>query len=44
MELAVNGMLPNNTRGRAAGTRLRIYAGTEHNHAAQKPETLELSK
>ncbi len=41
MELAVNGMLPNNTLGRAAGTRLRIYAGTEHNHAAQKPEVYE---
>ena len=39
MELAVNGMLPNNTIGRAAGTRLRVYAGAEHEHAAQKPES-----
>ena len=41
MELAVNGMLPNNTLGRAAGTRLRVYAGAEHEHAAQKPEVRE---
>lgn len=41
MELAVNGMLPNNTIGRAAGTRLRVYAGAEHEHAAQKPEMYE---
>ena len=38
MMIAVNGMLPNNTLGRAALTRLRVYAGAEHNHAAQKPE------
>lgn len=42
MELAVHGMIPNNTIGRAARTRLRVYAGTEHNHAAQKPEAYEL--
>ena len=35
---AVKGMLPNNTIGRTALTRLRVYKGTEHNHAAQKPE------
>ena len=35
---AVKGMLPNNTIGRNALTRLRVYKGTEHNHAAQKPE------
>ncbi|MDD6214544.1 MAG: 50S ribosomal protein L13 [Firmicutes bacterium] len=35
---AVKGMLPNNTIGRNALTRLRIYKGAEHNHAAQKPE------
>ena len=38
MSLAVNGMLPNNTLGRAAGTRLRVYAGAQHEQAAQKPE------
>lgn len=42
MTLAVNGMLPNNTLGRAAATRLRVYKGDTHNHAAQKPETYEL--
>ena len=42
MKIAVNGMLPNNTLGRAALTRLRVYAGSEHNHAAQKPENYEI--
>lgn len=42
MELAVNGMLPNNTIGRAAATRLRVYAGDTHEHAAQKPEAFEI--
>ncbi len=41
MELAVNGMIPNNTIGREACTRLRVYAGAEHAHAAQKPEVFE---
>ena len=41
MELAVNGMIPNNTLGRQAATRLRVYAGAQHEHAAQKPETYE---
>ena len=38
MELAVKGMLPKNTLGRSALTRLKLYAGPEHNNAAQKPE------
>lgn len=38
MMLAVKGMLPHNTIGRNALTRLRVYQGAEHNHAAQKPE------
>jgi len=38
MELAVKGMLPKNTLGASALTRLRVYAGAEHNHQAQKPE------
>ena len=42
MELAVNGMIPNNTIGRAAETRLHCYAGAEHPHASQKPEAFEL--
>ena len=41
MELAVSGMIPNNTLGRQALTRLRTVAGAEHAHAAQKPEAFE---
>ena len=39
---AVEGMLPNNTLGRAAAKRLRVYKGAEHNNAAQKPVKCEL--
>ncbi|MCD8095572.1 MAG: 50S ribosomal protein L13 [Ruminococcus sp.] len=42
MKIAVNGMLPNNTLGRKAATRLRVYKGAEHKNAAQKPEKYEL--
>ena len=38
MELAVKGMIPSTTIGRAALTRLRLFDGAEHKHAAQKPE------
>ena len=38
MELAVKGMLPKNTIGRTAITRLKLFKGPEHIHAAQKPE------
>ena len=41
-ELAVKGMLPKNTLGRNALTRLHLYKGAEHNHAAQKPEAWTL--
>ncbi len=41
MELAVKGMLGKNSLGRAQLTRLHIYAGGEHKHAAQKPEACE---
>ncbi|MBR2339194.1 MAG: 50S ribosomal protein L13 [Clostridia bacterium] len=41
MELAVTGMIPKNTMGRQACTRLRVYAGAQHDHAAQKPENYE---
>lgn len=37
MELAVKRMIPDTTIGREALTRLRLYAGAEHKHAAQKP-------
>ena len=42
MELAVKGMLPKNSIGRAALTRLKLYKGAEHNNAAQKPEAWTL--
>ena len=42
MELAVKGMIPDTTIGRAAMLRLRVFAGAEHCHAAQKPEAWEL--
>ena len=41
MELAVSGMVPSNTIGRAALTRLRLFAGSEHTHAAQQPTAWE---
>ena len=41
MELAVKGMIPDNTLGRGALGRLRLFAGSEHKHAAQKPEAWE---
>ena len=37
VELAVKGMLPHNTIGAKAFTRLKVYAGANHGHAAQKP-------
>ena len=40
MELAVKGMLPHNTLGASAFNRLKVYAGAEHEHRAQKPEVL----
>ena len=38
MEKAIKGMIPDTTIGREALTRLRVYVGAEHKHAAQKPE------
>ena len=40
--LAVKGMLPRNRLGRSMMTKLRIYAGAEHPHAAQSPRALTL--
>ena len=40
MELAVKGMLPHNALGAKAFTRLKVYAGAEHKHEAQKPVEL----
>ena len=42
MTKAIKGMIPDTTIGRNALTRLRVYAGAEHAHAAQKPEVVEL--
>lgn len=40
MTKAVKGMLPHNSIGDKAITRLKVFAGAEHNHEAQKPEIL----
>ena len=40
MEFAVKGMLPKGPLGRQMYKKLFVYAGPEHKHAAQKPETL----
>ena len=40
VELAVKGMLPKGPLGRSMLTKLHVYAGPEHPHAAQKPEVL----
>ena len=41
MMLAVKGMLPHNSLGSAQLKKLRVYAGSEHENAAQKPEVWE---
>jgi len=42
IELAVKGMLPKGTLGRAMGKKLKVYAGAEHPHQGQQPETLSI--
>ncbi|MGB2992802.1 MAG: 50S ribosomal protein L13 [Paenisporosarcina sp.] len=42
LELAIKGMLPKNSLGRQTFTKLHVYAGAEHPHAAQLPEAYEL--
>ena len=42
IELAVKGMLPTGPLGRSLYTKLHVYAGVEHTHAAQKPEVMEI--
>ena len=39
---AVKGMLPKGSLGRQMLKKLHVYAGPEHNHAAQKPETVDI--
>ena len=40
--LAVKGMLPKGPLGRQMIKKLHVYAGAEHNHAAQQPKALEI--
>jgi large subunit ribosomal protein L13 len=42
LELAVKGMLPRGPLGRAMFKKLKVYAGNEHPHSAQRPQTLAL--
>lgn len=42
IQLAVRGMLPKNVLGRKMIKKLKVYAGPDHPHAAQRPETLEI--
>jgi len=43
VEIAVKGMLPHNSLGRAMFRKLKVYRGAEHPHQAQKPEVLEIN-
>ena len=42
IQSAVKGMLPKNPLGRAMFKKLKVYAGSEHHHAAQQPNPLEI--
>jgi large subunit ribosomal protein L13 len=42
IEIAVKGMMPKNSLGRAMYRKLKVYAGPDHKHTAQQPKTLEL--
>lgn len=42
IEHAVKGMLPKNSLGRAQGKKLKVYAGAEHPHMAQKPREIKM--
>jgi len=42
IEIAVKGMMPKNSLGRAMLKKLRVFAGPEHTHQAQQPEPLEI--
>ena len=44
VEKAIRGMLPKNSIGRAQLTKLKVYAGAEHPHAAQQPKTYTLGQ
>ncbi|WP_100656064.1 50S ribosomal protein L13 [Alteromonas flava] len=42
LEKAVKGMLPKGPLGRAMFRKMKVYAGSEHNHAAQQPQVLDI--
>jgi len=42
IEQAVKGMLPKNSLGRQLFTKMKVYAGADHPHAAQQPKVLEI--
>jgi len=42
IEKAVNGMLPRGPLGRAMYRKLKVYAGSEHQHSAQQPQVLDI--
>ena len=44
IELAVKGMLPKTKLGRAMAKKLKVYAGADHPHTAQRPAPLEISR
>jgi large subunit ribosomal protein L13 len=44
VEKAVRGMLPKNALGRKMAKKLKVYAGTDHPHQAQKPVTFEITQ
>ena len=44
VEKAVRGMLPKNTLGRAQLRKLKVYAGPEHPHTAQRPQPYQISQ
>ena len=43
LDLAVKGMIPHNSLGAQIFSKLHVYAGSEHPHAAQKPEVMEIN-
>ncbi|MBA1434166.1 50S ribosomal protein L13 [Bombilactobacillus bombi] len=44
VEMSIRGMLPKNSLGRQQFKKLHVYAGADHNHAAQQPEVLDVNK
>jgi large subunit ribosomal protein L13 len=43
IELSVQGMLPKGTLGHQQALKLHVFAGSEHTHAAQNPEVLDIT-